>query len=139
MCDTLGELPALYALAPVAFVGGSLVPLGGHNLLEAAQAPGGCAVLHGPYVEATAGAAAVLASTEPPAAQCVRGADELRAALDETLGDAPALAARRAAAVRAARSLADGLIDRVWDALEGPLRLPGPPARAAAVAGTPHR
>ncbi|GIX46480.1 MAG: 3-deoxy-D-manno-octulosonic acid transferase [Candidatus Tectimicrobiota bacterium] len=34
--DTLGELAALYRLASVAFVGGSLVPVGGHNLLEPA-------------------------------------------------------------------------------------------------------
>src|SRR5690606_39337435 len=34
--DTMGELLFLYALADVAFVGGSLVPTGGHNLLEPA-------------------------------------------------------------------------------------------------------
>ena len=36
--DTLGELPALYARAAVAFVGGTLAPVGGHNLLEPAAA-----------------------------------------------------------------------------------------------------
>eukprot|EP00966_Prymnesium_polylepis_P279586 6458987-Prymnesium_polylepis.1 len=36
LCDTLGELSLLYEAAGLAFVGGSLVPLGGHNLLEAA-------------------------------------------------------------------------------------------------------
>jgi len=45
--DTLGELPALYGLAWVAFVGGSLVPLGGHNLLEPIVV--GCPLLHGPH------------------------------------------------------------------------------------------
>ena len=35
--DTIGELASLYALADVAFVGGSLVPRGGHNILEPAQ------------------------------------------------------------------------------------------------------
>ena len=34
--DTMGELPLLYAAADVAFVGGSLVPIGGHNILEPA-------------------------------------------------------------------------------------------------------
>jgi 3-deoxy-D-manno-octulosonic-acid transferase len=34
--DTLGELPSLYRLCSVAFVGGSLVPIGGHNILEPA-------------------------------------------------------------------------------------------------------
>jgi 3-deoxy-D-manno-octulosonic-acid transferase len=37
LVDTIGELAALYALGHVAFVGGSLVPRGGHNIIEAAQ------------------------------------------------------------------------------------------------------
>jgi 3-deoxy-D-manno-octulosonic-acid transferase len=36
LVDTIGELAALYSLATVAFVGGSLVPSGGHNILEPA-------------------------------------------------------------------------------------------------------
>ncbi len=40
LLDTLGELAGLYARATVAFVGGTLAPIGGHNLLEPAQA--GC-------------------------------------------------------------------------------------------------
>lgn len=37
LLDTIGDLATMYSLAGVAFVGGSLVPLGGHNPLEAAQ------------------------------------------------------------------------------------------------------
>jgi 3-deoxy-D-manno-octulosonic-acid transferase len=37
LLDSIGELASLYALARVAFIGGSLVPSGGHNPLEAAQ------------------------------------------------------------------------------------------------------
>jgi 3-deoxy-D-manno-octulosonic-acid transferase len=37
LVDTIGELAALYGLADVAFVGGSLVPHGGHNIIEPAQ------------------------------------------------------------------------------------------------------
>jgi 3-deoxy-D-manno-octulosonic-acid transferase len=37
LLDTIGELAALYALADIAFVGGSLVPHGGHNIIEPAQ------------------------------------------------------------------------------------------------------
>lgn len=37
LLDTIGELSALYALADVAFVGGSLVPRGGHNIIEPAK------------------------------------------------------------------------------------------------------
>lgn len=46
--DTMGELLFLYALADVAFVGGSLVPNGGHNLLEPAAL--GLPVLAGPHL-----------------------------------------------------------------------------------------
>ncbi len=37
LVDTIGELAALYALGTLAFVGGSLVPRGGHNIIEPAQ------------------------------------------------------------------------------------------------------
>lgn len=47
LLDSVGELASLYALADIAFVGGSLVPLGGHNILEPAQH--GIAVLAGPH------------------------------------------------------------------------------------------
>ena len=46
LIDTVGELATLYASADVAFVGGSLVPIGGHNLLEPAAL--GLPVLTGP-------------------------------------------------------------------------------------------
>ncbi|OAG28568.1 3-deoxy-D-manno-octulosonic acid transferase [Thermodesulfatator autotrophicus] len=47
--DTLGELASLYALGDIAFVGGSLVPVGGHNLFEPLVF--GHPVCFGPYVE----------------------------------------------------------------------------------------
>nr|VFK12577.1 MAG: 3-deoxy-D-manno-octulosonic-acid transferase [Candidatus Kentron sp. LPFa] len=46
--DTMGELPLLYAAADVAFVGGSLVSVGGHNMLEPAAL--GIPILFGPHV-----------------------------------------------------------------------------------------
>src|SRR5262249_28682174 len=49
LLDTIGELSALYSLATVAFVGGSLVPRGGHNILEPAQF--GKAIVVGPHFE----------------------------------------------------------------------------------------
>jgi len=48
LADTMGELKMLYAAADVAFVGGSMVPVGGHNILEAAAV--GTPVLFGPYM-----------------------------------------------------------------------------------------
>ena len=49
LADTLGEIGTFYALCPIAFVAGSLVPIGGHNLIEAAQLE--CAILHGSYMD----------------------------------------------------------------------------------------
>jgi 3-deoxy-D-manno-octulosonic-acid transferase len=49
LIDTIGELAALYALADIAFVGGSLVPHGGHNIIEPAQY--GVAIVVGNHTE----------------------------------------------------------------------------------------
>jgi 3-deoxy-D-manno-octulosonic-acid transferase len=49
LVDTIGELASLYALADVAFVGGSLVPRGGHNIIEPAQH--GVAIMVGNHTE----------------------------------------------------------------------------------------
>jgi len=48
VADTLGELGLIYRLAPVVFVGGSLVPHGGQNPIEPVKQ--GAVVLHGPHV-----------------------------------------------------------------------------------------
>ena len=49
LVDTIGELASLYALADIAFVGGSLVPRGGHNILEPALH--GVAIVVGQHTE----------------------------------------------------------------------------------------
>lgn len=49
LLDSLGELSQVYSLASVVFVGGSLVPAGGHNILEPAVS--GRAVVVGPHME----------------------------------------------------------------------------------------
>jgi len=48
IADTMGELGLFFRLCPVVFMGKSLVPLGGQNLLEPARL--GCAILHGPHM-----------------------------------------------------------------------------------------
>ena len=48
LADTMGELKLLYAASDVAFVGGSMVPVGGHNILEASVI--GVPVMFGPYM-----------------------------------------------------------------------------------------
>jgi 3-deoxy-D-manno-octulosonic-acid transferase len=60
LLDTLGELVGYYAASDVAFVGGSLVPIGGHNLLEPLIV--GCPVLTGPSTGNDASTAQLLAS-----------------------------------------------------------------------------
>ncbi len=47
IANTLGELDLFYDISPVSFVGGSLVPIGGHNIIEAAR--GNSAVIVGPH------------------------------------------------------------------------------------------
>ncbi len=49
LIDTVGELMQLYALSDLAYVGGSLVPTGGHNLLEPASR--GIPILFGPHMD----------------------------------------------------------------------------------------
>ncbi len=84
LVDTVGELAALYASADVAFVGGSLVPIGGHNLLEPAAL--GVPVLTGPSHHAGEEIARLL--LEQGAALEVADAGELQAALKLLLADA---------------------------------------------------
>ena len=88
--DTVGELAQMYAVAEVVFVGGSLVPRGGHNVLEAAlrRKP----VLMGPHTDNFRDAAGML--TASGGAVVVRDAASLSAELRRLLAD-PALAARR--------------------------------------------
>jgi 3-deoxy-D-manno-octulosonic-acid transferase len=81
--DTVGELAALYAIADVVFVGGSLVPVGGHNLLEAAQRRK--PVLVGPHVGNFRESTTLLESVG--AALVVRDAAELSRELRRLLAD----------------------------------------------------
>ena len=75
--DTVGELELFYAVADVVFVGGSLIPHGGHNLLEAARLEKPLAF--GPHHANFQEEAAILLAAD--GARCVADAD----ALEETL------------------------------------------------------
>ncbi len=99
LVDALGELVNFYAAADVAFVGGSLVPVGGHNLLEPAALAR--PVVTGPHTASAAPVARLL--IEAGAAEVVADGAALAAAVGRLLGDREAaLAAGRAglAAVR---------------------------------------
>ncbi len=96
LLDTLGELENFYAAADLAFVGGSLVPVGGHNLLEPAAL--GVATLTGPHQHNAPDIARLLAARQ--GLLVVRNAAELSAAVLHLMGNAP-LRARLAEAARA--------------------------------------
>jgi 3-deoxy-D-manno-octulosonic-acid transferase len=82
--DTMGELVSFIAAADVAFVGGSLVPTGGHNLLEAAAV--GVPVIVGPHVFNFVEVTRLL--LEHQAAVQIQSADELTRCLNLWLTDA---------------------------------------------------
>jgi 3-deoxy-D-manno-octulosonic-acid transferase len=82
--DTLGELPLFYAAADVAFVGGSLVPVGWHNMLEPAAL--GVPVLTGPARFNFSDISEALLAAG--AAREVTDAETLAAAVIHWLGDA---------------------------------------------------
>jgi len=82
--DTMGELPLFYAASDVAFVGGSLVPEGGHNMLEPAAL--GIPVVFGPHVHDVAEISERL--MEAGAGRKVAGNSPLATAVLEYLNDA---------------------------------------------------
>ena len=112
LADTFGELGIFYELTDVAFIGGSLVEIGGHNPFEAARLD--CAILLGPH---TANCAAMVeALVSAGAAQTVTDEAALATAISRLLAD-PALRTERAelAARVATRGL--GTLDAVLDRL----------------------
>jgi 3-deoxy-D-manno-octulosonic-acid transferase len=118
LLDTLGELASLYGRARVAFVGGTLAPVGGHNLLEPARA--GCPVLFGPHVENTRESAALL--LDRAAAERVPDAVALARAVVEALAQpaaARARGARGAEALAAHRGAAARCVELIEHALRG--------------------
>ena len=91
LLDSIGELASVYSLASVAFVGGSLIPAGGHNPLEPAQFA--VPILMGSYTENFRGMVAVLLSHE---AIRITPPERLGAALGELLSSplSPQMGAR---------------------------------------------
>ncbi len=83
LVDTMGEVPLFYAASDVAFVGGSLVPIGGHNLLEPAAL--GLPIITGPHMFNAQEIADQFVSRD--ACVMVEDAAGLEAALMSLLGD----------------------------------------------------
>lgn len=86
--DSLGELSRFYACAQVAFVGGSLQPVGGHNLLEPAAT--GTAILTGPHLHNFVDIAKRL--REANAMRVVEDASQLSSGLQDLFADETARA-----------------------------------------------
>jgi 3-deoxy-D-manno-octulosonic-acid transferase len=112
IADTIGELGMLYKLAPVAFIGGSLVDRGGQNPIEAVRQ--GAAVITGPNWQNFADAYRAL--IDHRAAIVVRSAPELASAAGQLLADRGELSrmSMRASAALAALS---GALPRTVEAL----------------------
>lgn len=86
LVDQVGKLMTLYGLADLVFVGGSLVPHGGHNILEPAAC--GVPVIHGPHMHNFREIADLFAAAS--AARVVADGGELAAAVADLLQDAAA-------------------------------------------------
>src|SRR5215469_11071625 len=108
LLDTLGELLYFYAAADVAFVGGSLAPVGGHNLLEPAAL--GLPVLTGPNNSNAEDVARLL--LDCGAAKIVRNGAELGARVAELLSD-QALRSEMGSRGRAAIDRNRGALDKL--------------------------
>jgi 3-deoxy-D-manno-octulosonic-acid transferase len=113
VADTMGELGLFYRLSPVVFIGGSLVPHGGQNPIEAVKL--GASVVHGPHVfnftdvyEALDGAGG---------AKLADSSEQLVKQLGQMLGNEAA----RDAAIEAGQRVVErlgGALDRTLHALE---------------------
>jgi 3-deoxy-D-manno-octulosonic-acid transferase len=121
--DTMGELPLLYAASDVAFVGGSLVPTGGHNMLEAAAL--GLPVVTGPHVFNFAEVSALLLARD--GARRVRDAGELAQAVIALCAD-PNLRHRVGERGRQVVAENRGALDRLAREVEALLPPPASPS-----------
>ena len=129
LVDTVGELQMFYAAADAAFVGGSLVPVGGHSLLEPAllELP----VIAGPWTQNAREVAELL--TGAGALATVRDADQLAARVIACFDDpdrARAVGAKGREAVAANRGAVGRVVETVLPLLRASES--GPPSAAAA-------
>lgn len=112
LIDKMGQLPALYAIAELALLGGSLYPgVGGHNPLEPCRSF--TPTLFGPHMEGQRALAS--AALESGAARCCR-LEELEGTIAELLGDESARACMRAGCQRLLKG-GDGPLESTLSAL----------------------
>ena len=114
--DTIGELPMFYRIAPFAFIGGSLVPHGGQNPLEAAKLAR--AVMAGPHTENFTGVYETILAAQGEGR--VHGCAEIVRSASRWLGDPETASAAGAAAADAATALS-GALEKTRVAIEAML------------------
>jgi 3-deoxy-D-manno-octulosonic-acid transferase len=129
LVDTIGELERVYGLSDLVFVGGTLVPHGGQNMLEPASQ--GRPVLHGPYVDNFLLEARLL--REAGGSVGVEDAAELGELLAGLAADEPRRRSMAAAGLEVVRGqkgatarTLEALRERCLDPLEGPRNAPEP-------------
>ena len=125
LLDTIGELASVYSLAAVAFVGGSLVPAGGHNPLEPAQF--GVPIVMGPHYE---NFRTITEDLREHRALRIAGRAELASVLMELIQN-PTEALAMGERARRVFAQQAGATDRCVDALRALLSLTARPAPAA--------
>lgn len=113
IADTVGELGLIYRVAPIVFMGGSLIPHGGQNPIEPAKF--GAAILHGPHVSNFADIYAALDRAK--GAELVPDADRLPVRVGAWLKDGEERA-RVSAAAKATVDLLGGALERTLTAIE---------------------
>lgn len=113
LADGTGLLGQLYRVAPIAFIGGSLIPHGGQNMLEAAQLHS--AVLHGPHIDNFRSIASELQTAG--ASREVADGSELQQAVGELLAS-PERTNAMADAAASAASRKQEVIDLVMRRLQ---------------------
>jgi 3-deoxy-D-manno-octulosonic-acid transferase len=134
LVDTLGELQMFYAASDIAFVAGSLVPIGGHSLLEPAVL--GLPMLSGPHTQNGQDVADMLQACG--ALRIVRSGEELGHSLLQWLDD-PQAARAAGAHGRAAVAANRGAVERLVAMIEPLLEVSssaGPAAPTPAASGS---
>ncbi len=127
LADTIGELGLFYSLAPLSFIGGSLVHHGGQNPIEAIKL--GSGILSGPHTFNFTETYAALQRYE--GLRLVGGADDMAAAL-KSLFDNPAEAAEMKRRAAAAIGTLGGALEKTIEALKPYLPPPAPPVETTA-------
>jgi 3-deoxy-D-manno-octulosonic-acid transferase len=113
IADTIGEMGLFYRLTPLVFVGGTLVPVGGHNPIEPAKL--GAAIMHGPHTHSAREIYEALDAAR--GALAVKDERALARALTELLSD-PGLTRQMARAATDAVVALGGAVDRTLQSIE---------------------